>query len=224
MRAVSWHDKERAEPYAFLNVGPITLRLSPMTTHDIGVAARLPARRWRGGPAHHPHTLPARLRPREAPALRPMARHPAPARGRAVRRAAGELEYVELDGAPGWTLAGDTSTPRQPHRGIRLLPYFDAYVVAGQPRERLYPGADAARALSPAGQAGNYPVLLVDGVVGGVWHQRRSGRRLAITVEPVGELTATQRRQLDDEVELVGAVMEAKPTLTVGTVTVGPHA
>jgi hypothetical protein len=137
---------------------------------------------------------------------------------------AGELEQVELDGAPGWTTAGDTSTPALPHRGIRLLGYFDAFVVAGQPRERLYPGAAATRALTPAGQAGNYPVLLMDGVVGGVWHQRRSGRKLAITVEPLGELTATQRRQLDDEVELVGAVMEAKPTLTVGTVTVGPHA
>jgi hypothetical protein len=137
---------------------------------------------------------------------------------------AGELEHVELDGAPGWSLAGDTSTPQQPCRGIRLLPYFDAFVVAGQPRERLYPGAAAARALTPAGQAGYYPVLLVDGVVGGVWHQRRSGRKLAITVEPLRELTTTQRRQLGDEVELVGAVMEAEPTLTVGTVTVGAHA
>jgi Winged helix DNA-binding domain len=137
---------------------------------------------------------------------------------------AGELEQVVLDGAPGWTVAGDTGTPPQPHRGIRLLGYFDAFVVAGQPRERLYPGPAATRALSPAGQAGNYPVLLVDGVVGGVWHQRRSGRKLAITVEPLGELTATQRRQLEDEVELVGTVMEATPTLTVGPVTVGPHA
>jgi hypothetical protein len=137
---------------------------------------------------------------------------------------AGALEDVELDGAPGWTLAGDTETPRRPHRGVRLLPYFDAFVVAGQPRERLYPGPAAARGLTPAGQAGNYPVLLVDGVVGGVWHQRRWGRTLAITVEPLGELTATQRRQLEDEVDLVGAVMEAKATLTVGTVTVGPHA
>jgi hypothetical protein len=74
------------------------------------------------------------------------------------------------------------------------------------------------------GQAGNYPVLLDDGVVGGVWHQRRSGRKLAITVEPLRELTATQRRQLHDEVELVGAVMEAKPTLAVRPVTVGPYA
>ena len=137
---------------------------------------------------------------------------------------AGELERVELDGEPGWVVAGDTSTPREPHRGIRLLPYFDAFIVAGQPRERLYPGAAAARALTPAGQAGNYPVLLVDGVVGGVWHQRRSARNLAITVEPFRELGAAQRRQLDDEVELVGAVMEARPALTVGLVTVGAHA
>jgi Winged helix DNA-binding domain len=135
-----------------------------------------------------------------------------------------ELERVELDGTPAWTLAGDTVTPPEPHRGIRLLPYFDAYVVAGQPRQRLYPGAAAGRALTPAGQAGNYPVLLVDGVVGGVWHQRRSGRTIAVTVEPLRELTTPQRRQLDEEVELVGAVMEAAVMLTVGTVTVGAHA
>ena len=137
---------------------------------------------------------------------------------------ASELERVELDGETAWTCAGDTGTPSEPHRGVRLLPYFDPYVVAGQPRERLYPGAAAARALTPSGQAGNYPVLLVDGVVGGVWHQRRSGRKLTITVEPLRELTARQRRELDDEAALVGAVMEATPTLTVGPVTVGPHA
>ena len=139
-------------------------------------------------------------------------------------RMASGLETVELAGEPAWTLAGDTATPPRPHRGIRLLPYFDAYLVASQPRDRLYPGAAAARALPPAGQAGNYPVLLVDGVVGGVWHQRRRGRKLAITVEPLRELTASQRRQLDDEVDLVAAIMEAPATLTVGTVTVGAHA
>jgi hypothetical protein len=67
-------------------------------------------------------------------------------------------------------------------------------------------------------------VLLVDGVVGGVWHQRRSGRKVALTVEPLAELTASQRRQLDEEAVLVGTVMEATVTLTVGPVTVGPHA
>jgi hypothetical protein len=135
-----------------------------------------------------------------------------------------ELERVELDGEPGWTVAGDIETPPEPYRGVRLLPYFDPYVVAGQPRHRLYAGLAATRALTPTGQAGNYPALLVDGVVGGVWHQRRSGRKLAITVEPLRDLTAPQRRQLADEVDLVGQVMEATATLTVGTVTVGAHA
>ncbi len=135
-----------------------------------------------------------------------------------------DLERVDLNGAAAWVVAGDTETPPEPHRGIRLLPYFDPYVVAGQPRAWLYPGTAAARALSPSGQAGNYPVLLVDGVVGGVWHQRRSGRQLALTVEPLAELTAPQRRYLDEEAALVGTVMEATVTLTLGPVTVGPHA
>jgi acetyl esterase/lipase len=135
-----------------------------------------------------------------------------------------DLDQVEVDGRPACTLAGDTGTPPEPPRGVHLLPYFDAFVVVGQPREWLYPGTAATRALTPSGQAGNYPALLVDGVVGGVWHQRRSGRTLALTVEPLGGLTPAQRRQLDAEVALVGAVSEAEPTLTVGTVTVGPHA
>jgi hypothetical protein len=133
------------------------------------------------------------------------------------------LEPVEFDGQQAWVVAGDTATPEELHRGVRLLPYFDSFVVAGQPRERLFPGAAATRALA-GGQAGNYPVLLVDGVVGGVWHQRRSGRSIEITVEPIGTLSAKQRRQLADEVELVGAVIEGRPTLSVGPVTVGAHA
>ena len=85
-------------------------------------------------------------------------------------------------------------------------------------------GGVAAVGWLPEGGEEEELLLLVDGVVGGVWHQRRSGRKLAVTVEPLQELTASQHRQLDDEVELVGAVMEAEPTLTVGRVTVGPHA
>ena len=137
---------------------------------------------------------------------------------------AADLESVEVDGERMWVLAADTATSA-PQTGLRLLPYFDAYVVAGQPRDRLYPGSAATRALTPTGQAGNYPVVLIDGVVGGVWHQRRAGRKVTtITVEPLQALTRTQRRELDDEVDLVAAVMETEATLRVGKVTVGPHA
>jgi hypothetical protein len=97
-------------------------------------------------------------------------------------------------------------------------------VVAGQPRSRLFPGTAAKRALSPSGQAGNYPVLLIDGVVGGVWHQRRSGRRVEITVEPLRPLSASRRRELEAEAAIVAAVLEGEPALTIGTVTVGAHA
>jgi hypothetical protein len=136
----------------------------------------------------------------------------------------GEIEEVDFEGAAAWVAAGDSEFPDASVRGVRLLPYFDAYAIAAQPRELLFPGAAYPRALA-GGQAGNYPVLLVDGVVAGVWHQRRQGRRTTVTVEPIGRrLSARQERELGEQVERVGDVLEARAELVVGTVTVGPHA
>jgi hypothetical protein len=67
-------------------------------------------------------------------------------------------------------------------------------------------------------------VLLVDGVVSGVWHQRRSGRRTTVTVEPLVRLTAAQEGELARQAERVGEILEATPELVVGKVTSGPHA
>ncbi len=138
---------------------------------------------------------------------------------------AGEIEEVDFEGVPAWVAAGDTGFPEGGRRagGVRLLPYFDAYGIAAQPRERLFRGPAYERALA-GGQAGNYPLLLVDGVVAGVWHQRRQGRRTTVTVEPLGRLTARQERELGRQVERVGEVLEARPELVIGTVTTGPHA
>ena len=137
---------------------------------------------------------------------------------------AGELEQAEVGGEAAWLLAEDAAPPAEAPRGVRLLPYFDAYAVGCQPRELLFPGRAAERALVPSGQAGNYPVLLLDGTVAGVWHQRRSGRTLQVTVEPLAPLGAARRRELDAQVERVGEVLEGRPRLTVGEVTAGPHA
>jgi hypothetical protein len=106
---------------------------------------------------------------------------------------------------------------------VRLLPYFDSFQVGSHPRGLLFPGRAAERALARS-QAGNYPVLLLDGVVGGVWHQKRSGSRVAVTVEPLGRLSKAQRAGLEAEVERIGAIIGARPELTVGPVSVGPHA
>lgn len=134
-----------------------------------------------------------------------------------------ELDQVEVDGTHGWVLAGDTEAPATEPRGVRLLPYFDAYQVASQPRELFFPGRAAERALA-GGQAGNFPVLVVDGAVAGVWHQRRSGRRIDFTVEPLAPLAPAQLHELDEQVERVAEILDGRPTLTIGTVTVGPHA
>jgi len=134
-----------------------------------------------------------------------------------------ELEPVDVDGSEAWIAAGDTALPDAPPSGVRLLPYFDAYVVGSQPRLQVFPGLAAERALA-GGQAGNFAVVLLDGVVGGVWHQRRAGKKLALTVEIFGRLSARQRRELDEQAARVGEVLEGTAALTLGPMTVGAHA
>ncbi len=105
---------------------------------------------------------------------------------------------------------------------LRLLPYFDAYTVGCHPRDLVFAGRASERALS-RGQAGNVPVLLIDGVVAGVWHSRKSGKRMTVTVEPFAKLKAAQRKQLDEQVQRIGEATNATPTLTIGEVTAGRH-
>ena len=95
--------------------------------------------------------------------------------------------------------------------------------LAATPGSGSSPGRAFERALART-QAGNLPVLVVDGSVIGIWHQRRSGSRVALTVEPFRKLTTAERRSLEAQVERIGAIQEAAATLTIGTVTAGPHA
>ena len=130
-----------------------------------------------------------------------------------------DLEPVDVDGDEQWVLAGDTSVPEDPPTGLRLLPYFDTYAYAvGNDRARLNPGKAATRA------KGNFQVLLVDGVIAGLWHQKRSGRKLALTVEPFVRLTKARERALDEQVDRIAKILDATPTVTIGEVTVGGHA
>jgi hypothetical protein len=134
-----------------------------------------------------------------------------------------ELEQVAFDGTLAWVAAGDTKVPSEAPQGVRLLPYFDVYGVGCYPREKLFPARAAERALAH-GQAGNFPVLLINGIVAGVWHQRRSGKKIEITVEPLQPLTASQQRELEEQAARVGDFLEGTPRLTIGPVTVGAHA
>lgn len=130
------------------------------------------------------------------------------------------LTEVDVEGSSAWELG--SATVDEPPCGLRLLPYFDCYSVGAHPRPSVFPGVAAERALS-RGQAGTVPVLLLDGVVAGIWHQRRTGSKLAVTVEPFGTLGKARLRELADQVARIGEVQQAVPTLTVGTVAAGKH-
>jgi hypothetical protein len=136
-----------------------------------------------------------------------------------------DLEEVDFDGHPAWINA---ETADQPAGGaeiedVRLLPYFDSYLIACHPRAALFPGPAADRALN-RGQAGNIPAVLIDGRVGGIWHQRRSGRKIEITVEPLARLSARHRQQLQVQAVRLSQILDGTANLTVGRVDAGAHA
>jgi hypothetical protein len=132
-----------------------------------------------------------------------------------------QLEPVLLEGTKAFLPAG-TPDPSTVDSSLRLLPLFDAYTVGCHPRDLLFPGKAADRALS-GGQAGNVAVILLNGTVAGVWHQKKTGKKLAITAEPFVKLTASLKRQLESEVDRVGVLVEATPALMVGEVTARAH-
>jgi hypothetical protein len=130
-----------------------------------------------------------------------------------------DLEPVSVEGEVQWVTPGDTAVPAEPASGVRLLPYFDTYAYAvGNDRARLNPGKAATRA------KGNFQVLLVDGVVGGLWHQKRTGSRTQLTVEPFTRLTKPRRTALEEQVNRIGEIQESTPELTIGEIKVGGHA
>ncbi|ROO85778.1 winged helix DNA-binding protein [Actinocorallia herbida] len=131
------------------------------------------------------------------------------------------LEPVLVEGEAAWVAAGDLAVPETAPHGVRLLPYFDgyAYRVGNQPPALLYPGEAADRA-----RRGNFQLLLVDGTVAGRWHQRRSGRKLAVTVESFTGLSPARLDDLGRQTARLGEILEAVPTLTLGPVTTGGHA
>jgi len=133
------------------------------------------------------------------------------------------LTEVGFEGTTAYLAAHDTEFPDERPQGVRLLPYFDAYGVAGQPRDRLFPGPAAGRALN-RGQAGNFPVLLRDGMAAGVWHLKKSGKKAQVTVEALADLDSAGLAELHAQVDRIGAILDVKPELVLDKVTVGPHA
>lgn len=134
-----------------------------------------------------------------------------------------EPEVVSLGGRkllalelPGGGLPPSTPT-------LKLLPQYDSYVLGHRQRNRLVPPAAKERiALDPKGRLESVvgvSVVLVDGVVGGLWRRVKTGRRLTITVEPTQILTPTHLDLLDQEAARIAHFLETDVSVTLNPTT-----
>jgi Winged helix DNA-binding domain len=126
----------------------------------------------------------------------------APSHAQALWQRAGELAEVDLEGRKAWVLAGDEAALADPPRaeGVRLLPNLDP-LTAGRDRELLVPDAAVRKRIWTV--LGGPGTVLVDGGIAGLWRPARKGRKLLVTVEPLGPLTTAARDALAAEAERV---------------------
>ncbi len=138
-----------------------------------------------------------------------------------------ELVTVEFEGRPAYLLAADaarrwTVTPSP----LRLLPQYDVYVFAAGPRERVVPPAvkPPIFALGRGRYEGatGLPVLLVEGIVAGVWQSEEKSGRSVVRVQAFAKLSADQRAALAAEVGRLSAFWEQPATLRLGPLTRPP--
>ena len=129
-----------------------------------------------------------------------------PAAAGKLLRSLEDATEVDVEGEPLWMLARDAEAAAGmgAATGVRLLPAFDQYVVAATLQaERFLPGPFRERIYRPQGWLS--PVLLVHGVMAGVWRHERKGRRLVVEVEPFGRLPAAARAGVEAEASRLAA-------------------
>lgn len=134
--------------------------------------------------------------------------------GRILKASADEVEEVEIEGWAGWTLIGDVAAMRKARlrSPARLLPAFDVYVAGTRPEASLVDRRFEARVFRQAGWI--TPVVLIDGMVAGVWGHERRGPEVEVAVEPFGTPSAARRREVAEEADRLGAFLGAPARVT----------
>jgi len=131
-----------------------------------------------------------------------------PAAAGRLLRSLEDAEEVGVEGEAMWMLASDAADAAGTGAasGVRLLPAFDQYVIAATLQAAHFLAGDFRdRIYRPQGWIS--PVLLVDGVMAGVWRHERKGRRLVVEVEPFGRLSRAVRGAAEAEAERLAAYL-----------------
>lgn len=118
-----------------------------------------------------------------------------------------ELTPVDFNGSRAWILTSDLDTLRSPPetRGVRLLPPSDPYTQL-RDRDTIVDKKHHRNVWKTVGAPGT---VLTDGRIAGIWRPRKSGRKLALSVETFQPLNTKLRKQLCDEAEHVAELRGA---------------
>lgn len=135
-----------------------------------------------------------------------------------------ELVEVRLDGRPAFVHADNKPSPRTIELDqLHLLPQYDCYVIANVRRAGLIEPSGRQRILSYGRgryeSATGLPVLLINGIVSGIWERKETTRGLALRVESFVKLSAFQKKKVAAEAARIAAFFETDHTLTFGKLT-----
>jgi len=117
-------------------------------------------------------------------------------------RLEGELTPIDVEGRATWALRVDLSELARSDGGpssVRLLPYFDSFVLGHEDRTHLVRSGEVGHVYRPQGWVA--PVVLIDGRVRGIWRHSLKGRDLSVRVEAFGPLGPEVRRAIRVEAE-----------------------
>jgi hypothetical protein len=130
---------------------------------------------------------------------------------------AGRLAAIDLDGTRAWVLQEDVKalTAGRKATGVRLLPNRDP-LNSVRDRELLVKDPAVRKRIWTA--LGGPGTVLIEGEVAGLWRPVKKAKRLLVTIEPLGRLTAAARDGLAAEAERIAPFRSAETAeLQIGT-------
>jgi len=133
-----------------------------------------------------------------------------------------ELEEVDVEGWRAWQLAGDEPAEPGAASTVHLLPQFDCYVVGSHPRAQLMPES-VPEDLRKMGTAGPWAVVLLNGIVAGLWTRQKRGKRLHVRIGAFAPLDTQQQDQAVAQADRIGHILHAEAEVEFGYVEPRAH-
>jgi hypothetical protein len=128
----------------------------------------------------------------------------------------GQLVEVTLNGKSLWLLKQDfkmilkVSIESQP---LRLLPHFDIFLLGHKEKRHIVDEPHYKQVFKKA--AWIAPTLLSDGRVIGTWQQKRTSKKVTLTIEPFSSLTKQQLTDIDTEAQRLGDYFGLNPEVKI---------